>query len=174
MILNVAKLPEGDSEFSLHDRPNYFDLSGDEFTLGGPVEFACRVRKMERRVIVRGTVRAAFQLPCCRCLEAYRHEVTAELIADFLPASQSAQEEVHELEQAELNCHTYRHDEVDLRQVVRDHLAIEIPMQPLCREGCAGLCPKCGVNRNLETCTCVPDSVDPRLAILQRFKTPQS
>jgi uncharacterized protein len=40
-----------------------------------------------------------------------------------------------------------------------------LPMKPLCRPDCKGLCPQCGLNLNDEACSCAPD-VDPRLASL--------
>ena len=56
-------------------------------------------------------------------------------------------------------------DELDLGPMVREALVLELPLAPLCRPDCQGLCPGCGVDRNHEACTCVAP-VDPRWAIL--------
>jgi uncharacterized protein len=45
--------------------------------------------------------------------------------------------------------------------VVRDACILDLPLAPLCRADCAGLCPECGVNRNLEQCSCDAPT-DPR------------
>ena len=48
------------------------------------------------------------------------------------------------------------HDGRDLvlNQEARDALLLELPMAPRCREDCAGLCPRCGADRNLGPCGC--------------------
>ena len=61
-------------------------------------------------------------------------------------------------------------DVIDFRDAVQEQVIMAIPMQPLCREDCRGLCPGCGANLNLEKCRCRPDDVDPRLAILKKLK----
>ena len=56
-------------------------------------------------------------------------------------------------------------DTIDLGPLVRDAVVLELPMAPLCREDCAGLCPQCGANRNEGDCGCVAPR-DPRWANL--------
>jgi uncharacterized protein len=56
-------------------------------------------------------------------------------------------------------------DRVDLGPLVRDAIVLELPMAPLCRDDCAGLCPVCGANRNEGDCGCVAPR-DPRWANL--------
>jgi uncharacterized protein len=54
---------------------------------------------------------------------------------------------------------------IDLDQVVRDAVGVEMPFAPLCRPGCLGLCPVCGGNRNLGECP-GHETLDPRFAVL--------
>ena len=56
-------------------------------------------------------------------------------------------------------------DAIDLGPLVRDAIVLELPMAPLCREDCAGLCPQCGADRNDGECGCVAPA-DPRWANL--------
>jgi uncharacterized protein len=51
--------------------------------------------------------------------------------------------------------------------MVREQCYLAIPMKPLCRPDCQGLCPVCGTNLNIERCQCNPQWQDPRLAVLQ-------
>ncbi|HEX3947760.1 MAG TPA: DUF177 domain-containing protein [Acidimicrobiales bacterium] len=62
--------------------------------------------------------------------------------------------------------------EVDLRPMARDAVVLELPMAPLCREDCRGLCPGCGVDRNQEGCACVAPR-DPRWANLDVLRSAQ-
>jgi uncharacterized protein len=56
-------------------------------------------------------------------------------------------------------------DTIDLGPLVRDAIVLELPMAPLCREDCRGLCPQCGADRNEGDCSCAAPK-DPRWANL--------
>jgi uncharacterized protein len=60
---------------------------------------------------------------------------------------------------------------LDLAPLVRDACILELPLAPLCSEDCRGLCPECGVNRNIEQCACAPGG-DPRWAVLASLGEP--
>ncbi len=53
---------------------------------------------------------------------------------------------------------------IDLAPVVRDEFILSIPLQPLCRPDCKGLCPQCGANWNDGPCDCPSEATDPRWA----------
>jgi len=46
---------------------------------------------------------------------------------------------------------------------------LEVPMAPLCDADCKGLCPRCGANRNRETCGCPREAADPRFEALGKL-----
>jgi uncharacterized protein len=56
---------------------------------------------------------------------------------------------------------------IDLSPVIREYVLLEIPISPLCRPDCKGLCPICGNNLNESTCFHEEESGDPRLASLK-------
>ena len=62
--------------------------------------------------------------------------------------------------------------EVDLEPLVRDAVLLELPLAPLCRADCQGLCPFCGVNRNDEACGCEAPA-DPRWSALDVLRVPE-
>ncbi len=57
----------------------------------------------------------------------------------------------------------------DLSEEVRTQIYFEFPMKPLCKEDCKGLCPVCGCNHNLKSCSCDIRTTDPRLAVLKKL-----
>lgn len=57
-------------------------------------------------------------------------------------------------------------EQLDLRPLVRDAILLELPIAPLCREDCAGLCATCGADLNEGTCGCAPPAADPRWGVL--------
>ena len=60
-------------------------------------------------------------------------------------------------------------DLVDLAPLVHDAILLDLPLAPLCREDCRGLCPHCGIDRNDASCDCqVP--INPRWATLDELR----
>jgi len=57
-------------------------------------------------------------------------------------------------------------DQVDLEQMTREALVIDLPSAPLCRDDCAGICASCGADLNLSPCGCPAETADPRWAAL--------
>ena len=72
-----------------------------------------------------------------------------------------------ELAADDLDVDFYDKDEIDLGAVIETETTLALPMKPLCRDGCLGLCPVCGGNRNLVRCACQQRAPDPRLAALK-------
>jgi uncharacterized protein len=61
------------------------------------------------------------------------------------------------------------HHVLDLTEAIRQYALLAVPMKPLCREDCAGLCPGCGRNLNQGGCDCPPQEADPRWAKLKNL-----
>jgi uncharacterized protein len=61
----------------------------------------------------------------------------------------------------------YVDDQIDLGQLMSEQFHLVLPMKPLCRETCRGLCPQCGTNLNAGSCECRTTWEDPRLAPLK-------
>jgi uncharacterized protein len=119
---------------------------------GSEVSFDGSVESMSGGAVVRGRIRSPWEGICRRCLEVARGELDIE---------------VHEIctdEPDELS-YGIGADWLDLEPIVHDACILELPLAPLCREDCQGLCPECGVNRNSETCSCEPP-LDPRWSAL--------
>jgi uncharacterized protein len=86
-------------------------------------------------------------------------------------AKPPAVEEDMELQDEDLDTAYYRDHVLDLAEMLREQFYLALPMQPLCRPDCQGLCPSCGIDRNVDTCQCQTDWVDPRLAPLKAILT---
>lgn len=111
-------------------------------------------------VLATGTVSAVWRSQCRRCLTA----VVGEARAEF--------RELFEDEPREGESYALRHEQVDLEPLARDALLLELPLAPLCREACEGLCPVCGVDRNVQPCGHRDETRDPRWAALDELFAP--
>ncbi len=107
-----------------------------------------------------GAVTASWRGECRRCGGPVEGRVEARVKERFAPTGGTDQDE---------EAYPLTGDELDLEPLARDAVLLELPLAPLCREDCAGLCPTCGANRNTETCDCAPP-VDPRWAALDTLR----
>jgi len=89
----------------------------------------------------------------------------------YSPLEGLLEEERQELQAGDMETGFYREGELDLGEIVREQLLLNIPMRPLCGESCKGLCPHCGANLNETTCGCEQKSIDPRMKALEKLLT---
>lgn len=129
-------------------------------------DLALMVEREGDVVFVRGRLAARVPQLCGRCLEPYQVRIEPAVDARFVPNPQGRTEE-RELAAGDLETDVYDHDILDLAALVETETTLGLPMKPLCRETCRGLCPVCGVNRNTTTCACEERPLDPRWAPLQ-------
>jgi uncharacterized protein len=117
-------------------------------------------------------VQGTIELGCSRCLEPFEVPVDAGFDLLFLPAGTHVPgDEDRELGEDDTGVSFYHEDVIDLGEVIREQFYLALPMKPLCREDCAGLCPICGINKNREACSCESTWVDPRMEPLRRLKS---
>lgn len=123
-----------------------------------------------REIRVRGDLRGAMEVVCARCLEPIRVPVVCSIDLFYRPMARIAREEEVALDEAECEVGFYQGGGVELADVVREQVTIELPMRSLCREDCRGICPACGKNRNREACDCRESFPDPRWEALRDWK----
>jgi uncharacterized protein len=107
-----------------------------------------------------GTVAAAWRGECRRCGGPVEGRVVARVRERFAPTGGTERDE---------EAYPLSGDELDLEPLARDAVLLELPLAPLCRHDCAGLCPTCGANRNTESCHCAPPT-DVRWAVLDELR----
>ena len=170
MLLDLSRFRGDVDHLDRRYEPEAFQLAGEEFRLIAPAHLVADLRRDARKVRLEGRLTATLELPCSRCLEAFEVPVDVAFDNVFLPASENTREGELEVAESDLGLSFYRDDVIDLGEVMREQFFLALPMKPLCRESCQGLCPVCGVNRNRETCGAHPEWVDPRLEPLRKLK----
>jgi uncharacterized protein len=146
------------------------DDGSEAYRIAAPVVLEFDLQKDKSRFRVVGRVQAELELPCSRCLEPYRMTVDAPLDLRYWPESERDVEETHadqDVTTEDADASYYRDDTLDLGELLREQFYLAMPMKPLCREGCLGLCPQCGADRNTSPCGCRAEWGDPRLAVLK-------
>jgi len=175
MLLDVSRL-RGVERLDRKFEPSTFAIDSQDFRLAAPVELTGEVRKDGRNVRLAGRLKTTIECACSRCLDAYKIPVDVPLDLLFLPAGANMgpatdpDSDEAEIGEDDLGVSFYRNDVIDLTEVMREQFYLALPMKPLCREDCKGLCAQCGTNLNTGTCDCAPVWEDPRLAALKAIK----
>ncbi|ODS57033.1 MAG: hypothetical protein ABS36_05905 [Acidobacteria bacterium SCN 69-37] len=173
MLLDLSRLRGGGGRIDRRDPPEAFDATNEDFRVVAPVVLGADVRKDRGNVRIVGRLTGELELSCSRCLEPFRIPVDSAFDLLYLPASTdaaAAPDEDHQLEDEDANVSFYEDETIDLAHLVREQFYLALPMKPLCRPDCQGLCPVCGTNRNVETCACDATWVDPRMEALRRLR----
>ena len=130
---------------------------------------ALLVERRSQSVAVTGTFEATAHQACGRCLEPLTTQVAPEVNLELMPQPSGRQGDV-ELGRDDLELDFYQGDLLDVGRLILSETDLALPMKPLCRPDCRGLCPVCGGNRNVTECRCDPRGPDPRLAPLEALR----
>jgi uncharacterized protein len=179
LILDIDALEEASRPFEADLPREFLDsvLRADpptEFHAAGASHLVGRTTKIGRQVLVQASFLIPLTSPCKRCLEAVNLSENVELIRTFVPDEQKRPARPHEGEGAEASFEpalvdeeTYQGKELDLAPAIREQILLSLPVAPLCREDCKGLCPRCGKDLNDGECGCDRTVLDPRWAALK-------
>lgn len=164
MQFNVAQLlkqPVGAKRVYEIDEP-LGELDPDLVPVA-PIRGQIKFVRTHDGVLVTGQLATVLEVNCNRCLEAFDLPVSIEMEEEFksrIDLRTGAHLPVTDEEEAATLIDA--HHIIDLQEVVRQDLLLALPLNPLCREACKGLCPICGANLNEGPCECEPEDVDPR------------
>ncbi|MCX5806675.1 MAG: DUF177 domain-containing protein [Proteobacteria bacterium] len=125
----------------------------NEFSFLAPVDYELVVRKFENNVRLEGSIGCSLSLMCGRCTDVFPFIIQTFLDVG-LQKKISVPDTELELAEEDLEVYYYEGDEIDINPLIYEEVLLSIPIKPLCREDCRGLCPVCGKNNNIEECHC--------------------
>lgn len=172
MRLDLSHIRQPETAFLRQYEPSAFAGDDEDYRVVAPVSLGLTIHKDQDRFRLVGTVTTTLELACSRCLEPFTLPVNAAFDLRYWPqgtAADAASDDDDEaaVDDDDVSMTFYRDEEIDLGALMREQFYLALPMKPLCRETCKGLCGQCGVNLNVETCQCQPQWDDPRLAGLK-------
>ena len=135
----------------------------------GPVSCSGRVSYASPGFLLKAEVGYVQPLLCDRCLKSFEQPVAAE-IELLLLIGEEEEEGERALGEGDLGVINLPDELFDSEPLIAEQVQLNVPMKPLCREGCAGLCPRCGADRNAGLCACGEEPGDPRWAALAELK----
>ncbi|MCX5998882.1 MAG: DUF177 domain-containing protein [Chloroflexi bacterium] len=113
--------------------------------------------RTKRGILVRGTFAGDSKVACSRCLIPLECPLVIELQEEFLPTIDVSTGIPLPLDEDPATFAIDDHHVLDLTEALRQYGLLAIPMKPLCKPDCAGLCPQCGANLNQGKCLCTPN-----------------
>jgi uncharacterized protein len=155
MQINVAQqLKSAIGSVRDYDVSETIDVTGDGN--GSLVQGRVSLTRTDRGILVKGKLESEVELGCSRCLNLFNCPIIINIEEEYFPT-------IDMVSGARLPVPdepgSFTIDErhiLDLTEAMRQCTLLAIPMKPLCREDCAGLCPNCGHNLNQGPCSCPP------------------
>jgi uncharacterized protein len=118
-----------------------------------------------------GTLQTDLEILCARCLEPVPYPVKRQFDLLYRPAGSDIGEDREvELEDKDAAISYYEGEGVELAELLREQILLEVPLKTVCKEECKGLCPQCGRNLNTGECECAQAASDPRWDALRELK----
>lgn len=172
MRLDLSHIRQSETSFDRRYEPEAFAGTIEDYRVTSPVVLGMAIHKDKDRFRLVGSVKTELEVECSRCLERFTMPVDRQFDLRYLPMGepQSGADE-DEIADDDVSVTFYRDDEINVGELLREQFYLALPMKPLCRADCRGICPHCGINRNVESCQCEGRWEDPRLAGLKTLIT---
>jgi uncharacterized protein len=118
---------------------------------------------------VKGNYSVVIECDCDRCLDPAEFPIEKQFDLFYHPeSSQTTAGETHlAVDESEIGF--YEGDGLELNEVLREQVLLDLPMQRVCKPDCKGVCPYCGQNRNTTNCNCQVATVDDRWSALKKL-----
>lgn len=170
--ISLKDIPAEGREFHFTDQ-SIWTGPMQEFGVAGRIAkpFAARllIVPQDEGFLVSGELTGALILPCGRCAEEFELPVAASFEGFEGPEADADVQVDEAADESRLRLRG-GNPEMDVAGLIWEQFLLALPDSPVCAEGCRGLCPQCGVNRNQTDCDCVREGGDPRLAVLRKLK----
>jgi uncharacterized protein len=166
-------------------------LADTDATLRGPVSISLDLAHADEMIAVTGVLEGTVVRQCVRCLKEYDDALAFSVHAAFAregkeskvgtrqpkvseprkgrPGSPKTETDVDQEDEGD-DRYFYQGDHIELAPMLREHIILAAPMQPLCRENCAGLCARCGKDLNEGPCQCPAEAPSTAIRVIRNIK----
>jgi len=128
-------------------------IEGGDCAFEAPLTARVELTHIKGMIRAKGRVLAPYETFCARCLKPVSAAVDKRFDEGFVELGGLRAREAGDL-------YTYSEKEVDLADMLRDAVLLDLPIRHLCSEGCKALCPRCGKDLNEGPCGCGQDARD--------------
>ena len=166
LSLQVNDIAEEGLNLACQVEAEELTLSATDAKIRDGFSLAAEIARVGAGITVTGVLTGTFLRQCVRCLKDYEDPVRLPFAVEYrrqemptlrrakLSSVESRQAPQEPDEELKRDLYLYAGDQLDLATMLREHVILSTPMQPLCDEACQGLCPVCGKDRNEGPCSC--------------------
>lgn len=124
------------------------------------------------KILITGELHFTLNLQCSRCFENFTAPFNVEIHSIFYPLEEYTfrLSEHLQLKSAEMDIEFYRKGVIEVDDIISEHVILNLPLYPVCKPDCKGICPGCGKNLNYESCSCSAYVEESRWTPLMKLK----
>jgi uncharacterized protein len=154
MQIDLREIPEGVSRLDLELAAPSVGMGPQDAAVEGPLALSLSLDRRGDEIWIRGKLQLVVVQQCSRCLTDFRQrlDLEVEVFCAKLRNPNVVGAGGVDVEEDGVHLHDGRMLSIDSE--IREAVILGLPMQPLCKESCAGLCPRCGDDRNQGPCRC--------------------
>lgn len=156
MIIRIDNIPEEGQRIEGKIDPSAMQLDMPGYSLTEALAIAGRATRSGEDVMLEGNLTGSVESQCGRCLSYFKMPVDVAVDVVFAPRREPSGEQTEVID-TDVNISYYDGNSIDLSQEMNDVILVNLPIKPICREDCKGLCPQCGVDLNTAPCRCGGD-----------------
>jgi uncharacterized protein len=183
MKIPLDRLTESPTPFEFEADESWWRaiLSGHQLPaeLPEPLRFELRAHRMGADLFLEGSVSGQLGLECARCLARYRHPLSERFRLVLEPAGNRVPADPEGAQALardglclgeEIDTGWFQGHQLELAAFFHEIVALSLPVKPLCREDCEGLCPRCGADRSVAACDCGEMERESPFAVLRTLR----
>ncbi len=170
MIIDLIELREAEKDFAFEISPDEIELGEEVARLVSPARITGKVKRGSSKIHISGVLSGTIEIDCTRCCVSQTKPLELDFDLVYVSAKRYSSERGTEVSDSELVVAVYDNDEIDLIELAREQILLSLPIRYYCSPDCKGLCPECGVNRNLNECDCAGKEIDPRWSALRKLR----
>lgn len=170
MFIDLSEVKKSPFAFEFSIAAAEIDLESDAASLNDDIEIRGELTKRIAQIDLEGELAAVVETECTRCLQPKVEKIKIPYSVSYVAAENYTAEKEAELSEEDLQVSVFDGSQIDVNELVREQILLNLPEQSFCKEDCKGLCQQCGANRNLIDCNCNEKEIDPRWSALKNLK----
>jgi uncharacterized protein len=172
MFLSIKDMEIRKVRFDETFQPGAIDFSDAELRQVTPLHaegFAVLLAHTDGEIRIRGRLQVEMESECDRCLGPAFFPLSADFDLFYRPMASIARDEEVGIDEGEAEIGFYEGAGLEVADIVKEQVLLNLPMQRICSEACKGICPICGSNRNESNCQCEVKPLDDRWKALRNL-----
>jgi len=154
MQIDLRELAEGQTQLNFEIPAQSVGITPEDLTVSGPLFLRLSLDRRGDEIWIRGKLHLVTSQQCSRCILDYPETLDLEFEAFCAKVRNPNVVSSRAADEEDGGVHFHDGRVLSIDKEIREAAILGLPMKPLCKESCAGLCPRCGEDRNQGPCRC--------------------